>query len=314
MKILWIGYHEEGISAFRNISEIYGIDAFITLEDAAFANRSAGTREYSEICTKYNIQYFTVDTIKSENAYKIIKAQKPDLMIVLGWSEILPERLLEVPAIGTIGTHAALLPHNRGSAPINWALIHGESRTGNTLMWLNKYVDEGVIIDQIEFPITIFDTCKTLYDKVAETNSIMIERLIKNLNSGVNTILGKKNETNEPILPRRKPENGLINWNQTSRKIYDFIRALTIPYPGAFTFLNGHKWILWEAAVLPVKCNEVPGTILGTSYGFNTSIIGILISTCDNVLLITQIEDDNGIKYSKKEIFNLNLKGVFLNE
>lgn len=314
MRITWVGNHEEGVIAFRKIVKTNGVDAFITLDEGAFSKRSAGSRDYIEICKENNIPFFFVETIKGEQAYKIISAQKPDLLVVLGWSEILPERLLEIPTIGTIGTHASLLPHNRGSAPINWALIHGEEMTGNTMMWLSKDVDAGVIVNQIEIPISRFDTCKTLYERVAETNAEMLIKLIDSLNNGIKPVVPIKNETHEPILPRRRPKDGLINWDQSAIHIYDFIRALTKPYPGAYTFLNGKKYLIWEATVLPLVSGESPGTILGSGYGFAHNGSGICIATKDNAMWITLVEDEMGNEYLGKNLYELNLKGIFENE
>lgn len=318
MNIVWIGYHEEGILAFESVlKKGKKIKTFITLDETAYAKKSAGSRKYQKYCKEYDVAYYTVNTIKGDYAYELILSSKPDLIVVLGWSEILPERLLNIPTIGTIGTHASLLPHNRGSAPINWALIRGEQVTGNTMMWLNKEVDKGEIIDQEEFPITIYDTCKTLYNQVAVTNMKMINRLLNNLEKKNVLSFPIKNESNESILPRRRPKDGLIDWNQSGRKLYDFIRALTKPYPGAFTFLNGEKWIVWKAALLPVlsKKNGLnPGEILGNIYGFETSVNGILVATKDEMLLITEIENDQGSRYTGVNLNDLNLKGTFKDE
>lgn len=317
MNIVWIGCHQEGLLAFKSILESgRKIKAFITLDEMSYSKRSGGSRLYQKYCEEYGVAYHTVDTIKGEYAYKLISGYSPDLLIVLGWSEILPERLLEIPLIGTVGTHASLLPHNRGSAPINWTLIHGEQTTGNTMMWLNKAVDEGVIIDQMEFPVTIYDTCKTLYDQVAVTNMKMLNKLIRNLDKGDKVLFSVKNETNETILPRRRPKDGLIDWSQSGKKIYDFVRALTKPYPGAFSFLNGEKWIIWEMALLPLlsKNNGLKsGEILGSVYSFVTPVNGILVGTGKEIVLVTEIENDQGIRYSGIEINNLNLKGTFKN-
>ncbi len=312
MRISWIGNHEEGLEAFERTAKRGFINGFITLNDEAFAKRSAGSRAYLDIADKYGIKVYPVSTIKSDESYEIVKELAPDLMVVFGWSEILPERLLNLAKVGTVGTHAALLPHNRGSAPVNWAIIRGEEETGNTLMWLTKEVDSGTIIDQTAFPITLFDTCKTIYDKVAESNAVMLDRLIDALIKGQKPLLNIKNETDEPLLPRRRPKDGLIEWQQDAKKIYDFIRALTIPYPGAFTFLDGKKWLIWEAMVLPVKCSEAPGTILGRAYGFKDC--GILAATKDYALCITMIEAEDGKRYSGSSLYELDVKGVFGNE
>lgn len=314
MKIAWIGNHEEGVLAFRQVAECYPIACFITLDEEAYAKRSAGSRAYYDICHAYNIPYHAVSTIKSDQSYDLLVNYQPDLIVVLGWSEILPERLLDLPTIGTVGTHAALLPHNRGSAPINWALIHGEKETGNTMMWLDKNVDSGDIVDQMAFPITPFDTCKTLYDQVSDTNAAMLMKLLSELNKGNRPVLPIKNETDEPILPRRRPKDGLIDWQQPADKIYNFVRALTKPYPGAFTYLDGHKWLLWEAAFLPLSTEAAPGTILGTSYGFAENGVGLLVATEDSCLLISRIESEEGQEFAGPALYELNLKGVFTNE
>ena len=315
IRIAWIGFHEEGLDAFSLVlKQGYSIQAFITLDDMAFSKRSAGSREYQQICEKYTIPYYTVNTIKGDAAYELISRLSPDLLVVLGWSEILPERLLLIPKIGTVGAHAALLPHNRGSAPINWAIIHGENTTGNTMMWLTPQVDAGEIIDQIAFDITPYDTCKTLYNKVAETNAIMLLRLLDNLERGVKPHNNIENITDEEILPRRKPQDGLVNWNLSGIEVYNFIRALTDPYPGAFTILDKKKWIIWKAVLLPVKSKCEPGTIEGTAYGFCDNSCGYVISTKDSSILITEMESESGYRYTGKDLNDLMLKGKFSNE
>lgn len=318
MRIVWVGCHEEGIVAFKNTLERgRNVSAFITLDEHAFSKRSAGSRKYQSYCEKYQVPYYMVESIKGEQAYELIVENKPDLLVVLGWSEILPERILKIPTIGTIGTHASLLPHNRGSAPINWAIIHGEKVTGNTMMWLAKDVDAGDIIDQIAFPITVYDTCKTLYDQVAVTNATMLEKLIDNLEKGIISSALVKNETDEPILPRRRPKDGVIHWNQKGYQIYDFIRALTKPYPGAYSYLNGEKWLIWEATLLPLSSTTnglKPGEILGNSYSFCHETNGILVGTESEILLVTEMENSTGDILSGVGLNDLKLRGTFENE
>ncbi len=104
MNIVWICCHEEGVKAFRTALENgVRISAFITLDETAFAKRSAGSREYQKYCEKYNVPYLSVDSIKGEMAYTIIEQAAPDVIVVLGWSEILPNRILDIPVIGTVG-------------------------------------------------------------------------------------------------------------------------------------------------------------------------------------------------------------------
>lgn len=306
IKITWIGCHSEGIQAFSNILKNgYTVNAFITLDDEAFKKRSAGSREYVDLCEQYNVPIKFISTIKNEDAYQKIKEAAPDLLIVLGWSEILPERILDIPTIGTVGAHAAMLPHNRGSAPINWALIKGEKECGNSLMWLDKEVDQGTIIDQMGFEITEFDTCKTLYDRVAETNGIMILRLVERLNNGQNTVMDKANVTDEDLLPRRRPKDGLLNWKQESQKVYDFIRALSRPYPGAFTFVHGEKYLIWAASIVPGMNEGIPGEILGDVYSPLEDACGIQVQCEKGSVIIHEMENEKGQIFSGKKIVKI---------
>ena len=316
IKITWVGCHSEGELAFRSLLEKgHKVTNFITLNDESFSKRSGASRGYIELCQRYGINVSLISTIKDEESYQIIKAAEPDVLIVLGWSEILPERLLDIPTIGTVGAHAAMLPHNRGSAPINWALIKDEKTCGNSFMWLSKNVDAGKIIDQIPFEITDYDTCKTLYDKVAETNEKMLLRLIDRLSAGLPTVMEKENVTDEEILPRRRPKDGLIDWNTDARAVYNFIRALTRPYPGAFTYLNGTKYLLWSAALLPTaaKVGDA-GEILGSVYSPIDDACGIQIVCGTGSVIVHEIEDESGNIYKGRELSSLKLKGRFTNE
>lgn len=313
LSIVWLGFHSEGVKAFKKILERgFHISKFITLDDEVFEKRAASTREYVDICKNFNVPIGLISTIKKDEAYEMIKDMEPDLLVVLGWSEILPERVLDIPTIGTVGAHASMLPHNRGSAPINWAIIKGETECGNSLIWLNKGVDQGDIIDQMGFEITKYDTCATLYDNVADTNEKMLVRFIERLSNGEATIMCKKNVTDEEILPRRYPKDGLINWNQKSSRIYDFIRALSRPYPGAFTFLDGQKYLIWNASILPTEDeNKEIGKIIGNVYSPLYEACGIQVSCKQGYIIIHDLEDEYGDSYVGRELIDLGLNGIF---
>lgn len=201
------------------------------------------------------------------------------------------------------------------SVRVNWALIKDEKTCGNTLMWLDKNVDEGKIIDQIAFDITDFDTCKTLYDKVAVANKQMILRLVDRLSNGLPTVMEKENVTTEPLLPRRRPKDGLLNWSQSSRSVYNFIRALTRPYPGAFTYLNGKRYMLWSASLLPGEAiNDKAGKIIGNVHSPIEDACGIQIACNIGSIIVHEVEDESGNVYKGKALANLRMEGEFANE
>ena len=177
MKVFWIGFHIEGRFAFDFLMRNNYLIGAMSLDEYALKKRS-GVFDYKTIAKKNNIPFYEVQHVNEPISIEIIKKYTPDLLIVLGWSQILSKEVLSIPKVGTIGAHASLLPKMRGSAPINWAIIKGLSRTGNTLIWLDSEVDTGKIIDQYEFDIDIYDSCNSLYEKVAQSNALMLQRSI----------------------------------------------------------------------------------------------------------------------------------------
>jgi methionyl-tRNA formyltransferase len=198
----------------------------------------------------------------------------------------------------------------RGSAPINWALIKGEEKTGNTLMWLNIGVDTGKIIDQHEFEINLYDSCKTLYENVAKSNKIMLERSLPLIEKGGR--IGKPQKDNgEDILLRRRPEDGLIDFNKSSFELYNFIRALTRPYPGAFFLYKDQKIIIWKASYSKLfKTSKATGVVVDNIYSFEENECAVLVSTKDGALIINEIETETKVIKGKDlhVFFNLNDK------
>ena len=294
LRIAWIGFHQEGIPALQGLRDAgVPLVAVITLDEPAAAKRCA-TAEYSDVLEGWNVPLHHVHNITDEQTVQHLSEMNLDLLLVIGWSQILSSAALATARIGAIGAHASLLPHNRGSAPINWSIIRGERTTGNTLIWLADNVDEGHIIDQIEFPISPYDTCETLYQKVAESNHIMIQRVLPKLLSGERPGVPQP-PSDEPLLARRRPADGLLDWHQSAANVYNFTRALTRPYPGAFSFLDGRRWIIQSAALLPGYVeSDVPGTVIGSVVSPVAESCGQVVACGSGCVLILEIEADDG--------------------
>ncbi len=294
LRVVWVGFHAEGVPALQSLllgeAEAQVVGAITLTVDAA-ASRSA-TANVVEMCEEYRVPTLRVSSINSAEAVRFARDLAPDLCIVLGWSQILGVEFLSIPRIGTLGAHASLLPHSRGSAPVNWAIIHGETSGGNTLMWLSPGVDEGDIVAQREFPILETDTCATVYERVAATNREMVLECLDSLNSGV--IPGRPQPpSSEPVLPRRRPDDGVIDWQLPAKRVYDFVRALTRPYPGAFTYHNGYRIRVWEAAAVEgVQTTAAPGTVLGRLVSPSPAMKGYVVACGEGVVVISDTEFD----------------------
>lgn len=306
MKLGWIGIHEEGIPALDAVCCAgYQVQGVMTLTQDA-AERRAGSVSYSDICRPYNVPVYEVRHSNDQSSVEILKSWDCDVLIVLGWGQILSPEVLQVPKIGTIGAHASLLPHNRGSAPVNWAIINGEAQTGNSLIWLAPDVDAGDLIDQRSFPISQYDTCRTIYDAVAESNRDMLLSLLPKLQNG--EIPGTEQpHSDAPLLPRRRPSDGLIRWSDKTEQIYNLVRAVTRPYPGALATFRGQEFKIWTAAMMPaMQIGVSPGTVLGPVISPHAEGCGQLVATGDGALLILEAEDRFGRILTGKQLSEQN--------
>lgn len=295
MKIGWVGFHVEGIPALRGVLEQgIPVEALLTLKPEQAAKRS-GVADYSGLCEEFLLPRYEINNINDDEALGILRDLSLDVCFVIGWSQIVRAAALQTARVGMIGAHASLLPQNRGRAPINWALIQGLTETGNSLIWLAENVDEGDVIAQTRFAITPYDTCATLYEKVALSNRAMILQVIPQLAAGERP--GKRQpHTDGALLPGRKPEDGLIDWSKSSREIYNFVRALTRPYPGAFSWLDGKKWIIRTCALLPDAgvSSARSGEVLGAVRSPVASACGHVVACGSGAIVLLELESEDG--------------------
>jgi methionyl-tRNA formyltransferase len=272
------------------------IAAVLTLKPELAAKRSGGV-DYAPVCAEYGVPLHYIAGINEPEAMEILSALAPDVIFVIGWHQIVRPPVMALARVGLIGAHASFLPHNRGSAPINWTIIRGERESGNSLMWLAEGVDEGDIIAQRAFPITPYDTCATLYAQVAASNREMLLDVLPQLMAGERP--GRPQERgDEPILRRRRPADGRITWDSAAAMVYDFVRALTRPYPGAFSSLDGKQWWVWEAAVLPegAAVTGAAGEVLGPVISPAQSACGQLVACGSGALILLEVEDAAGTR------------------
>jgi len=297
LRIGWVGFHAEGQAALAALLEAgIPVEAVLTLTERELAKRS-GRSSYEELCARYGVPLHKIRHVNDPESIELLRSLSLDVVFVIGWSQIVGPEALRTPRLGMVGAHAAVLPRNRGSAPVNWAILRGETEGGNTLMWLNPEVDEGEIIDQASFPITPYDTCATVYDKVAQSNREMILRLVSRLKEGQRP--GRPQPpSHDPILPRRRPEHGQIDWKKPNREVYNFIRALTRPYPGAFSWLDGRRYFLWDAALLPGEPygSAMPGQVVGAVLSPHPGgACGQVVACGHGAVIVLEVESAEGL-------------------
>lgn len=183
---------------------------------------------------------------------------KPDAFLVVGWYHMIPKSWRDLaPAYGL---HASLLPDYSGGAPLVWAMINGEVKTGITMFKMDDGVDSGPIIGQVEEKIFPEDTISTLYDRIEERGIELLKEILPQLVCG-KLKLRPQDELNRRIMPQRSPKDGLIDWTKDSSFIDRFIRAQTKPYPGAFTTFSDKPLHIWKSTVSTKDLLKPPGSI-----------------------------------------------------
>ena len=295
MRFAWIGNHLEGLPAFAALLDAGAeIVAAVTLTREAAARRS-GAADYGPLCHRYGVPLHRVSNVNSTHSVALLRSLDLDVLFVIGWSQILRAETLATARVGAVGAHASLLPRNRGSAPINWALIRGERETGNSLLWLADGVDAGPVIDRTAIAITPYDTCATLYERVADTNRDMLLRLWPQLLQGDRPGTPQADSSEAP-LPRRRRADDRLDWRGPGTRVYDFVRALTRPYPGAFGHLQGERWTVWRAALPPPHAfpNAEPGTCLGPVVSPSDDACGQLVACGQGAVILLEVESEHG--------------------
>jgi methionyl-tRNA formyltransferase len=249
-RVIFVGAVHEAVPALRVLLEGAAEVVEVVTLPADKAGRTAGFVDLESLAAAGDVPVRRVTDINSAESIAQARRLRPDLIVVTGWTRLLSGELLAVPRRGCIGFHASLLPHNRGRAPVNWAILRGQTETGNTMMYLDAGADTGDIIDQRPVRIAPSDTCATIYDKVGAAGADMLRQQLLALFDGTAPRRPQQHDGADP-LPKRTPAMGITDWNRPARAVHDWIRALTEPYPGAFAFLGERKIMLWASAVPP---------------------------------------------------------------
>lgn len=263
---------------------------------------------------KYKAPIFKVDDINQKENVEKIKDLNPDVIFVIGWSFIVGDEILKIPKLGCIGQHPSLLPKHRGNAPIPWAIIMGLTKSGTTLLHLIDEVDAGDIVGQKEFKIDFKDYAEDVYDKALNATIELYKEVLPQLKDGTAQRTPQDHEKAD-IMPRRRPQEGLIDWDKMPVAQYNWIRGLSHPYPGAFTYLDKDKVYVWKAIFL--ENNEYGGKSYYSEIGGKILDIipdGLILSTGDGAILLTMVQKEGGEKseghgFAKK--YNLRKGAIF---
>lgn len=254
-------YHDVGVHCIEALLAAgMTIDLVVTHDDDP--NEKIWFRSVRQLCHEQGLACQIVPQAQLPHLVPTLKRIAPDYLFSFYYRHMLPTELLETATIAALNMHGSLLPKYRGRAPVNWAVLHGETKTGATLHIMEAKPDAGDIVEQLAVSIDIDETAKEVFDKVSHAAKLVMEKVLPALMRG--EIPRKPNPLAEgSYFGGRKPEDGRIDWSQSAMNIYNLIRAVAPPYPGAFTEVNNKKLVVAKSSQPLDPINDLPPPIGG---------------------------------------------------
>jgi len=223
-----------------------------------------------------------------------MRALAPDLVAYAAYGKILPPSFLEIPRHGCINVHASLLPKYRGAAPIQWAIINGETVTGVSIMRAEAGVDTGPVLLQREEPIRPDDTAGDLSARLARLGAEMLVEAVGLIESG-RAVFIPQDESLATYAPMLKPEDAVLDWNQPAQSVRNRVRALN-PKPGAVAVIQGREVKVWRASVVDGDPSAEPGTVIAVCKA------GPAVQACGGAVLLEEVQPAGGKRMSGADL------------
>ncbi|MCM8710569.1 methionyl-tRNA formyltransferase [Clostridium sp. SYSU_GA19001] len=310
MNIVFMGTPEFAVPSLKKLIEEFGITAVFTQPDRPKGRgKKIAMSPVKEEAIKHGIPVYQPLKIKNDiESIENLKKINPDFIIVVAFGQILPKEVLDIPKYGCINLHASLLPKYRGAAPINWAIINGETESGNTTMLMDVGLDTGDMLLKSKYEINENMTYGEFYDILKQDGAELLIQTIKKILKN-EIIPEKQDHSKSTYAPMLNKEIAKINWALKNKEIKNLIRGLN-PWPVAYTQYNGDIMKIYEAEAIDANINikKIPGQILSVGKK------GIEVATGEGILLIKKIQFPGGKPLSVEEYIRGNIikDGVIL--
>ena len=297
MKIVFMGTPDFAVPSLEALIEKYGVEAVFTQPDRPKGRgKKMAFSAVKEVAVKHDIKVFQPEKLKDDRkAIEYLKDIKPDFIIVVAFGQILTKEVLDIPKYGCINLHASLLPMYRGAAPLNWVVINGEKKSGNTTMLMDVGLDTGDMLLKDEVEITENMTAGELHDILMVRGGNLLIETIEGVANG--TIKGIKQEGETCYAKMLSKNTGKISWDKSAREIHNLIRGLN-PWPIAHTTYKEDNMKIYESEVLNENSNKEPGTILSVNK------TGMKVSCKDGILLVKKVQFPNGKPLTIEQYIN----------
>jgi methionyl-tRNA formyltransferase len=263
-----LAYHDIGAVCLEELLAAGGEVALVITHENS-ADEELWFRSVRELAEHHGIPVIAPADVNAADVVERVRGLAPDFLFSAMFRQMLKRELLELPRRGALNLHPSMLPKFRGRSPINWALIEGETETGVTLHYMVEKADRGDIVAQRTIAIDEDDTALTLHRKATQAARLLMREAYPLLAAGRAPRIAQ-DSSRATYYGRRTPADGEIDWSRPAKRIYDLIRAVTHPYPGAFTWCLGRRLFVWRASLAdpprPIGAGEVEVTSSGEVY------------------------------------------------
>jgi len=276
MRIVFMGTPEFAVASLEALIESGNEVAVVVTSPDKPSGRGQKMQESTvkQYAVRLGLPVLQPEKLKDPVFLETLKSFRAELFVVVAF-RMLPEEVWAMPPLGTINLHASLLPQYRGAAPINWAIINGEARSGSTVFFINHEIDKGNIISFREETISADDNAGTVHDRLMYSGATHLTEAVRLIASGnFKTIPQDSATQNQPLkaAPKLFREMCRIDWNKDVVQLHNFVRGLS-PYPAAWTMLvdhdgNNSMLKIYETTILPDKTSPAPGTIVSDNKTF----------------------------------------------
>ncbi|MCX0395378.1 methionyl-tRNA formyltransferase [Clostridium perfringens] len=316
MKIVFMGTPDFAVPSLKKMIEKFNVSAIVTQPDKPSGRgKKVSISPIKEVGLSNEIPIFQPEKIRTDSVIiNKLKELKPDFIIVVAYGQILTKEILDIPRLGCICLHASLLPMYRGSAPINWCLINGETKTGNTTMLMDTGIDTGDMLMRSEVEISEYMTAGELYNLLKINGAELLEETINGIITGKICGIKQPNDGSSYVKMLNK-QMAKINWNDSSINIHNLIRGLSSwPYkninswPTAYTYYKDIPVKIFKSKSLEADIINPPGYII------DANDEGIKVATKNGILIIEILQFPGGKPLEVKEFLKGNKieKGVIL--
>ncbi len=260
MSVILLGYHNMGCLALSVLHDL-GIEVPGVFTHTDSRDENCWFSSLTDLARDMGIPVYHPEDINQPEWVDMIEGMSPKVILSCYFRQMIKAEILAIPSMAAVNLHGSLLPKYRGRCPVNWQLLHGEKMGGVTLHHMVTQADAGDIVAQAQVPITDDDSPVSLYKKMVDASAPLLRKYLPLLLEG-KAPRYPQDHSKASYYGGRRPEDGLIDWSKDAAGIRNLVRAVTWPYPGAFSFLDGKKINIWWATLFMEENPDLPpGTI-----------------------------------------------------